>query len=115
MEVDSVVGAFLLIRKSVMEKIGPLDEKFFMYGEDLDWCYRAQVAGWNISYVHATQIIHYKGESTRRSGMTPPPSAGMVRARRITTMASSIVRSSLTSLCSAIGAFMGRPPSVESP
>ncbi|MBE0558056.1 MAG: hypothetical protein IH628_12560, partial [Proteobacteria bacterium] len=39
----------------------------FMYGEDLDWCYRIQRSGWKIYYVHSTQIIHYKGESTRRS------------------------------------------------
>lgn len=67
--VDALSGSFMFVRRSVYEQIGGLDEQFFMYGEDLDWCYRAQVAGWNISYVHATQIIHYKGESTRRSGM----------------------------------------------
>jgi O-antigen biosynthesis protein len=45
---------------------GLLDEDFFMYGEDLDWCYRIQQAGWRIYYTPDTQIIHYKGESTRK-------------------------------------------------
>lgn len=45
---------------------GLFDESFFMYGEDLDWCYRIQQAGWKIYYTPATQIIHYKGESTRK-------------------------------------------------
>ncbi len=45
---------------------GLLDEDFFMYGEDLDWCYRIQQSGWKIYYTPETQIIHYKGESTKR-------------------------------------------------
>ncbi len=45
---------------------GLLDEDFFMYGEDLDWCYRIQQAGWKIVYTPRTQIIHYKGESTKK-------------------------------------------------
>jgi O-antigen biosynthesis protein len=45
---------------------GLLDEAFFMYGEDLDWCFRIRQAGWQIFYTPATQIIHYKGESTRK-------------------------------------------------
>ena len=45
---------------------GLLDEDFFMYGEDLDWCFRIQQAGWKIFYTPETQIIHYKGESTKK-------------------------------------------------
>jgi GT2 family glycosyltransferase len=45
---------------------GLLDEDFFMYGEDLDWCYRIKKAGWKILYTPDTQIIHYKGESTKK-------------------------------------------------
>ncbi len=67
--VDAVSGAFMMIRREALEKVGGLDEQFFMYGEDLDWCYRIQQAGWLIYYVHSTKIIHYKGESTRRSGI----------------------------------------------
>ena len=48
---------------------GILDEGFFMYGEDLDWCYRIQQAGWRIYYTPETQIIHYKGESTKKSDL----------------------------------------------
>ena len=64
MEVDSVVGAFLLIRKSVIDKIGLLDEKFFMYGEDLDWCWRCKEAGFTVWYYPKTFITHYKGSSS---------------------------------------------------
>ncbi len=66
MEVDSVVGAFLLIRKSVIDKIGMLDENFFMYGEDLDWCWRCKQAGYKIWYYPKTFIWHYKGRSSRK-------------------------------------------------
>lgn len=45
---------------------GLFDESFFMYGEDLDWCYRFGVAGWKIYYTPETQIIHFKGESTKQ-------------------------------------------------
>lgn len=68
-EVDAVSGSFMMIRKKVVEEVGGLDEEFFMYGEDLDWCYRIQHAGWKIFYEPRTSIIHYKGESTRRSSL----------------------------------------------
>ena len=48
---------------------GLLDEAFFMYGEDLDWCYRIQRAGWRIYYTPDTQIVHYKGESTKKGDL----------------------------------------------
>ena len=48
---------------------GLLDEGFFMYGEDLDWCYRIQQAGWSIRYTPSTQIVHYKGESTKKGDL----------------------------------------------
>lgn len=48
---------------------GLFDEDFFMYGEDLDWCYRIQQAGWKILYTPATQILHYKGESTKKGDL----------------------------------------------
>ncbi len=59
MEVDSVVGAFLMIRKTVVDKIGLLDESFFMYGEDLDWCWRAKEAGYKVVYYPRAEIMHY--------------------------------------------------------
>jgi O-antigen biosynthesis protein len=66
-EVDAISGSFMMIRRAVYEQVGGLDDTFFMYGEDLDWCYRIQKSGWKIFYIAETQIIHYKGESTRRS------------------------------------------------
>jgi GT2 family glycosyltransferase len=68
-EVDAVSGSFMMVRRQAYQEVGGLDEEFFMYGEDLDWCYRIQHAGWKIYYVPTTSIIHYKGESTRRSSL----------------------------------------------
>ena len=68
-EVDAVSGSFMMVRKEVYEKVGGFDEQFFMYGEDLDLCYRIQKSGFKVFYVHTTQIIHYKGESTKRSNL----------------------------------------------
>ena len=68
-EVDAVSGAFMMIRKEIYDKIGGFDENFFMYGEDLDLCYRAQKLGSAVYYVHNAEIIHYKGESTKRSNL----------------------------------------------
>lgn len=67
--VEAISGSFMMLRKETLKQVGGLDESFFMYGEDLDWCYRIHQAGWQIYYVHSTQIIHYKGESTRRSSI----------------------------------------------
>jgi len=64
-EVDAVSGAFLMIRRQAVRDIGLLDEQFFMYGEELDWCLRAKRAGWGVMYYPAAQIVHYKGESTK--------------------------------------------------
>ncbi len=64
-EVDSVSGAFLMIRRSVMDEIGGLDEIFFMYGEELDWCLRVKKSGWKVMYYSGAKITHYKGECSR--------------------------------------------------
>lgn len=66
-EVDAVSGSFMMMRKDVYDKIGGFDPQFFMYGEDLDLCFRTQKAGYKVYYYHETEIIHYKGESTKRS------------------------------------------------
>ncbi|MEK9135701.1 MAG: glycosyltransferase, partial [Bacteroidota bacterium] len=68
-EVEAVSGSFAMITRDAYELIGGLDETFFMYGEDLDWCYRVAQAGFKVYYVHTTKIIHFKGESTRRSNI----------------------------------------------
>ncbi|NRF96237.1 glycosyltransferase family 2 protein [Paenibacillus frigoriresistens] len=64
--IDSLVGAFMLIRREAIEQVGMLDEEFFMYGEDIDWCYRIKEAGWVNYYYPRTQIVHHKGASSRR-------------------------------------------------
>lgn len=68
-EIDAISGSFMMLRREVYQQVGGLDEEFFMYGEDLDWCFRIQQAGWKIYYVPSTKIIHYKGESTKRSNL----------------------------------------------
>jgi hypothetical protein len=64
-DIDSVVGAFLLIRRSVIDAIGMLDERFFMYCEDEDWCWRAKQAGGRVVYHPGVVVHHRKGSSTR--------------------------------------------------
>ena len=54
------------IRKSVVDKVGVFDEKFFMYGEDIDLSYRIQKAGFDNWYLGTVKILHYKGESTNK-------------------------------------------------
>jgi GT2 family glycosyltransferase len=66
-EVDAISGSFMALRREVYEQVGGLDEEYFMYGEDLDWCFKVKQAGWKVYYVSDTRIIHYKGESVRRS------------------------------------------------
>lgn len=68
LDVDSVSGAFLMIKREVIDKIGLLDEEFFMYGEEMDWCLRAKRAGYIVRYCPVGSIIHYKGESSRKLG-----------------------------------------------
>ena len=84
-QIDALSGSCMLIRHDALYRgpdaasepaflnptsysggAGLFDESFFMYGEDLDWCYRIKKAGWEIHYTPSTQIIHYKGESTKK-------------------------------------------------
>lgn len=66
-EVDSVVGAFMLVRREAIAKVGLLDDSFFMYGEDLDWAYRIKEAGWRILYVPDVTVLHVKRASSKHS------------------------------------------------
>ncbi len=89
-EVDALSGSCMFVRQDALRQnfpassngrpssrddadlqagAGLFDEDFFMYGEDLDWCYRIQKAGWKIYYTPDTQIIHYKGESTKKGDL----------------------------------------------
>lgn len=64
-EVDWVTGAFLLCRREVFKKIGGFDEDFFMYAEEVDFCFRAKKAGFRVFYTPQASILHYKEASPR--------------------------------------------------
>jgi GT2 family glycosyltransferase len=68
-EVDVLAGAYMLVRRSVLDTVGSFDETFFMYGEDVDLSYRIQKAGYKNYYVAGAEIIHFKGESTKRGSL----------------------------------------------
>ena len=65
-EIDCLTGAFIFTRKKVLDGIGLLDETFFMYGEDIDLCYRIKKAGWKIIYYGKDKITHFKGASSKK-------------------------------------------------
>ena len=68
-EVDAVMGACMLVRVAAIDQVGLLDERFFMYGEDLDWAYRLKARDWQIFYNPAVRALHQKGAtSARQSG-----------------------------------------------
>ncbi len=64
--VDWVVGAALLIRREALHQVGPLDEEFFMYSEELDWCYRLKARGWEVVYLPTAQVVHQEGRSSEQ-------------------------------------------------
>ncbi|MBN1795986.1 MAG: glycosyltransferase family 2 protein [Sedimentisphaerales bacterium] len=64
-EVDVVTGCCMLVRKEAIDNVGMMDESFFMYAEETDWCYRFKKAGWKVMYTPAAEIIHIGGRSTR--------------------------------------------------
>ena len=68
-EVEAISGSFMFFKGDLLKKIGGFDEDFFMYGEDLDICYRVNKLNYKIMYVPQTSTIHYKGESTKRSNI----------------------------------------------
>lgn len=67
LEVDSVVGAFMMVRREAVIQAGLLDETYFMYGEDLDWSYRIKAQGWKIYYNPAVTVTHVKRAASRHS------------------------------------------------
>jgi N-acetylglucosaminyl-diphospho-decaprenol L-rhamnosyltransferase len=66
-QVDSVAGAFMLVRAEAIAQAGLMDEQFFMYGEDLDWAYSIQAAGWKVYYNPAVTVLHVKRAASRHS------------------------------------------------
>ena len=65
-EVDWINGSAMFTRREVYDQVGGLDEAFFMYSEELDWCYRIKQAGWQIVYLPTAQITHYEGKSSEQ-------------------------------------------------
>ena len=65
-EVEALTGACMLVRREVIQQIGGFDERFFMYGEDLDWCRRIRRAGWQVWYVATAEVQHEGAHSTRQ-------------------------------------------------
>jgi GT2 family glycosyltransferase len=64
--VDWLVGAALMVRREAWDQVGELDESFFMYFEELDWCHRCREKGWEIHYVPGPAIVHYEGKSSEQ-------------------------------------------------
>ena len=65
-EIDCLTGAFMFMRKEALDTAGLLDETFFMYGEDIDLCYRIKNSGWKIIYYGESKITHLKGASSKK-------------------------------------------------
>lgn len=65
-EIDCLTGAFMFVRKLALDEVGFFDETFFMYGEDIDLCFRIKKAGWKIIYYGKSKITHFKGSSSKK-------------------------------------------------
>ncbi len=65
-EVDVVMGCFMLIRKQAAKQVGFMDERFFMYAEETDWCYRFKMSGWKVLFTPQPKIIHLGGASSEK-------------------------------------------------
>ncbi len=65
-EVDAINGAFMMVRSKVINEVGLLDEDYFMYMEDLDWCFRFKEKGWKTFYIPSHTVIHLKGQSGKK-------------------------------------------------
>jgi GT2 family glycosyltransferase len=64
--VDAVMGAFMLVRREVVDQVGMMDDSYFMYSEEFDWCYRIRQHGWDILYNPAVQTVHLWGGSSQQ-------------------------------------------------
>lgn len=65
-EVDSLCGAAMVVRREVLDRVGLMDETYFMYGDDIDWCYRIKQGGWKVYYLPVAEVIHYGGRGGSR-------------------------------------------------
>jgi hypothetical protein len=69
-EVDVVKGCCMMVRRAMLEQVGSLDERFFMYFEEVDWCYRARQCGWKVHFTPEAQIVHLAGQSATLNSAT---------------------------------------------
>lgn len=83
--VDAISGAFMLVRRSALADVGPLDEQYWMYSEDLDWCSRFHRAGWRVFYWPGGEVLHVKGGSGGHRGLKANVAfhTGMIRFHRL--------------------------------
>lgn len=65
-EVDSVIGACMMVRREAIEQVGLLDEEYFLFFEETDWCYRMKKAGWKVFHVPQAEVIHLQGKSAEK-------------------------------------------------
>jgi GT2 family glycosyltransferase len=65
-EVDSLCGAAIMVRREVIDKAGLMDESYFMYGDDIDWCYRIKHSGWKVIFQPTAEIVHFGGKGGSR-------------------------------------------------
>ncbi len=66
-EVDVVTGCFMLVRREAIEEVGGMDEEYFMYGEETDWCWRFRKKGWRVLFMPNAEIIHLGGQSSKQA------------------------------------------------
>ncbi len=66
-EIDVATGCFMLVRREAIKHVGIMDERFFMYGEETDWCYRFKKAGWKVLFTSVSEIIHLGGQSASKN------------------------------------------------
>jgi GT2 family glycosyltransferase len=83
-EVEAISGACMMVREEMITDIGPLDDGYFLHGEDLDWCIRAWRRGWKVLFVPGAQVVHHKGVSSQTRPLTVEyyKHVGMVRFYR---------------------------------
>ena len=65
-EVDSVIGACMMVRREAMDQVGFLDEDYFLFLEETDWCYRMRRAGWKVFHVPQAEVLHFQGKSAEQ-------------------------------------------------
>jgi len=66
-DVEALNGAFMLIRRDAIKQVGLIDERFFMYGDDIDWSLRFRKGGWRVAFYHEAEIVHYGGGTTEKA------------------------------------------------